>query len=229
MTEQYPTEADVESIKTWPYADPIGWFDFIKDRWTYADCGWKQDGRNYSISTAGWSGNEELICAMQSNFILWSQCWKVHRTGGHYRFEIPKRYGGSEMTKDELNRRISEKREPLILAEAAFVKVYGDEVYIDPIPSPKGAWFRVCNFENGDKPEIHPKDWHSPANAMTLLKEMQPYFNLKRFIGGWQIWWPTPGSDMPNEVVANEDLESAICEGWLLGVIEAWDKWKEHK
>jgi hypothetical protein len=53
--------------------------------------GWhelKEDDRTtYSISTAGWSGNEGIIKAMQGN-ILWSLFWVSSRRGGHYEFEV---------------------------------------------------------------------------------------------------------------------------------------------
>jgi hypothetical protein len=48
---------------------------FVRSLWKYADWSWSQEGRRFSISTAGWSGNEELIEAMQENFIFWALCW----------------------------------------------------------------------------------------------------------------------------------------------------------
>lgn len=88
----YPTDVALGRIETWPYNDPKGWFNFINDIWYLRSWGWTEgytDGRyQYHISTAGWSGNESIIRAMQQNDILWSDAWVQSRRGGHYIFEL---------------------------------------------------------------------------------------------------------------------------------------------
>ncbi len=84
--EGYPTEADLEKIRTWPANDFRGLMDFIKERWEY-EC-FNEEDRNYSLSTFGWSGNEEIIAAMQMNRIFWSMCWECSRRGGYYEFRV---------------------------------------------------------------------------------------------------------------------------------------------
>ena len=42
----------------------------------------------YYISTAGWSGNETIIRAMQKNIMMWQLNWVQSRRGGHYIFEL---------------------------------------------------------------------------------------------------------------------------------------------
>lgn len=44
----------------------------------------------YTFSTGGWSGNEDLIRAMEQNWMIWSLTWVQSRRGGHYIFEDPK-------------------------------------------------------------------------------------------------------------------------------------------
>lgn len=92
MTE-YPTDDELKRITDWPLPCTTetaqAWFDFIRDCWWQPDWGWSQDGDTLNISTGGWSGNEEIISAMQSNFIFWSLCWESHRRGGHYTFKLP--------------------------------------------------------------------------------------------------------------------------------------------
>lgn len=95
-SDGYPTDEELDRITKWE----AGWiecFAFIKSCWWAADWGWTEfDGaddfgrpqRVYMISTGGWSGNESILQAMRSNFILWSLAWKEHRRGGHYIFTL---------------------------------------------------------------------------------------------------------------------------------------------
>lgn len=93
----YPTEEALIEIENWSYNDPKGWFKFIENIWHLRSWGWSEvrkayldspDKIEYHISTAGWSGNEDIIRAMQENNILWSDTWVQTRRGGHYIFEI---------------------------------------------------------------------------------------------------------------------------------------------
>lgn len=59
----------------------------VVELWAYSDWGIKKEGREWSISTAGWSGNEDLICALQDNSLFWLLCWQQSRRGGHYVFQ----------------------------------------------------------------------------------------------------------------------------------------------
>lgn len=87
-TNGYPTKTELKKIATWSaWHDFAGWMAYIKSLWAYADWGWhetKKKPRNYRISTAGWSGNESIIVAMQKNFVMWSMHWYSSRCGGHY-------------------------------------------------------------------------------------------------------------------------------------------------
>ena len=96
----YPTDHALDRIEHWPYtADPRGWFEFIQAIWHFSSWGWKEltepsDWKEnsmvlrYYISTGGWSGNEDIIRAMQANHVLWSTTWVQTRRGGHYIFEV---------------------------------------------------------------------------------------------------------------------------------------------
>ena len=95
----YPTDNALELIAKWPYNDPKGWFKFIENIWYLKSWGWtegsykenesdKKDKYRYYISTAGWSGNESIIRAMQSNEMMWHLNWVQSRRGGHYIFEL---------------------------------------------------------------------------------------------------------------------------------------------
>jgi hypothetical protein len=94
----YPTDDALTIIEKWDWDDKKGWFDFIHDIWHLASWGWRegevadeiyQDEKKYQydISTAGWSGNETIIRAMQKNDMLWVVTWVQSRRGGHYIFQ----------------------------------------------------------------------------------------------------------------------------------------------
>lgn len=100
----YPTESALEAIEKWHWDDIPGWFKFIENLWMYREWGWKEkiephdfqeykgyEGKmvhRYYISTAGWSGNESVIRAMQNNTMMWQLNWVQSRRGGHYIFEL---------------------------------------------------------------------------------------------------------------------------------------------
>lgn len=83
----YPAESQLRLIRDWDYKDFPGLMEFIRPIWEFADVGyWQQDGVIYRISTAGWSGNEDIIGAMQENQMIWVMNWYQSRRGGHYIF-----------------------------------------------------------------------------------------------------------------------------------------------
>ena len=98
----YPTQYALDLIWFWHFSDPRGWFDFIQSIWYMRDWGWKEaeaideifEDKNITaiyVSTAGWSGNESIIKAMQKSDMLWHLTWAQSRRGGHYIFEIKDR------------------------------------------------------------------------------------------------------------------------------------------
>lgn len=95
----YPTEDALEIIEKWHWDDAKGWFKFIESIWYMRSWGWKEEDEphdwyedkivhRYYISTAGWSGNESIIRAMQNNDMMWYLNWVQSQRGGHYIFEL---------------------------------------------------------------------------------------------------------------------------------------------
>lgn len=85
----YPTETDLQTIRTWPLEN--GWREllvFVAERWTMGNWTNRKVGYWFAFSTGGWSGNEELIAALQSNEIFWLCCWQSSRRGGYWEFEV---------------------------------------------------------------------------------------------------------------------------------------------
>lgn len=99
----YPNKFSLEMISIWDYMDNDGWFKFIEEMWHMKWFGWhmavgiedkdlnrdnNSNIKHYFLSTAGWSGNESIIKAMEKNVMLWSDSWVESRRGGHYIFEV---------------------------------------------------------------------------------------------------------------------------------------------
>lgn len=95
----YPTEAALDVIELWHWTDAKGWFKFIEGLWMHRSWGWSEydepheweNGKivhRYNISTAGWSGNESIIHAMNHNEMMWVLNWVQSQRGGHHIFEL---------------------------------------------------------------------------------------------------------------------------------------------
>ena len=89
----YPEEHELVQIAAWPHDDWDGLLVYVADLWRWPEFGWHEykdrDGaRVFALSTGGWSGNEDLIAAMQENRIFWMMNWKVTRSGGHYLLRV---------------------------------------------------------------------------------------------------------------------------------------------
>lgn len=88
----YPDDTELQRIAEWPYTDFPALMEYVRERWKYAEDGyWTKDGTaTYLVSTAGWSGNESIIGALQDNQMFWIMCWYRSERGGHYKFKLPK-------------------------------------------------------------------------------------------------------------------------------------------
>jgi hypothetical protein len=99
----YPTEEALNAIEKWNLDDAHNLICFIEEMWAYKEWGFKKSwGRDrfknrvlfLELHTAGWSGNESIINALQKNkmfFMLW---WAMSKRGGHYWFEVDLRQVG---------------------------------------------------------------------------------------------------------------------------------------
>lgn len=100
----YPTEFALDKIRTWDYTEGFDkLLEFVGSLWAYRDAGYWSVEQNtphsrpahrvedvYNASTAGWSGNEDIIRALQENRIFWMSCWYQSRRGGHHIFKVQK-------------------------------------------------------------------------------------------------------------------------------------------
>lgn len=92
----YPSTSDIANIASWS-GTPRELVEFLSSIWEYNQDDWTlkvgRDGvrgkKVYRVtpSTWGWSGNEEIIGALEGSW-FWMLFWRSHRRGGHYQFEI---------------------------------------------------------------------------------------------------------------------------------------------
>ena len=98
-----PTEEQLAKIRDWHYSDFPGLMRYIEDEVWIRDMGWFQntnpmleevfdqdadDGHYWACATGGWSGNEEIIEALQENVMFWACCWCGSMKGGYHEWHV---------------------------------------------------------------------------------------------------------------------------------------------
>jgi hypothetical protein len=92
----YPTDEFLEWVKSYDVVEGSGfWFiqEVLSEWWPDGEYGVRvqrkyRGERKVHVSTWGWSGNEELIAAMQGNMMFWVLHYYAHQVGGHYTFRF---------------------------------------------------------------------------------------------------------------------------------------------
>ena len=95
-SDNYPDKKSLNEIKNWDISKKgiDGLLDLIEENTNWADRQIERSGKNvirFVYHTGGWSGNEDVIEALQSNFLFWLMAWKKSIRGGHYYFKIEKK------------------------------------------------------------------------------------------------------------------------------------------
>lgn len=90
----YPSEEDLARIHNWKIYGPRdirALLAFVQQRWEYSSYfdPIPLGEQEFQVHTGGWSGNEDLIAALEDNEIFWMVCWQATKRGGHYTFSIP--------------------------------------------------------------------------------------------------------------------------------------------
>ena len=86
MTD-YPSEDDLKRIEAWDVRDCAGLWDFLCSIWCWGDWGCSIQGGMWRLATGGWSGNEDIIGALQENKMFWLLCWQRSERGGLHWFK----------------------------------------------------------------------------------------------------------------------------------------------
>ena len=96
----YPTKDTLTVVRVWTPEDGYeNLLAYVQRAWSYPDYFVQSKTRRrqwprgpltriYHVSTGGWSGNEDLIRALQENWMFWTMCWEQSRVGGHYIFRV---------------------------------------------------------------------------------------------------------------------------------------------
>lgn len=92
----YPHDSTLARLREWDAMDFQGLAKYLTKAWHYKHYVTLSDGQNLAgdevrdgvmeISTGGWSGNEEMIDALQRNWMWWQMHWVQSRRGGHFIF-----------------------------------------------------------------------------------------------------------------------------------------------
>lgn len=94
MSGRYPSNVELEHIENWQ-GDLKSLIEFVQSIYEY-DPPKLRVGRDglrgkkcykLDLHTWGWSGNEDIVGALQKT-MFWFTFWKSSRRGGHYEFEI---------------------------------------------------------------------------------------------------------------------------------------------
>lgn len=89
MSDEYPLKDELDKVEDWD-GTAVGLIEYLKQLWWCPEWGFKLTGKRVlklELHTAGWSGNESIIYALQENW-FWPIFWQKSRRGGHYYFKI---------------------------------------------------------------------------------------------------------------------------------------------
>ena len=90
----YPSRGALTKIRNWKVRDQASleaFWAFVRRTWKPPDYFQEHEPGHWYLSTGGWSGNEDVIRALDRNYVFWSLCWQQSRRGGHYIFHIADR------------------------------------------------------------------------------------------------------------------------------------------
>lgn len=86
---RYPSELELKAIEEWDAKDLTGLVTFVEDIWS--DYGWMEvKGKNIkkvTLVTGGWSGNEDIVRALDTN-LAFRLSWEASFRGGKHIYKI---------------------------------------------------------------------------------------------------------------------------------------------
>ena len=96
MSKDYPSQDMLDRIANLSILSnpPVGmssmdeFMKMIKYAWNH-DMGkivHARDPFKLELTTGGWSGNEDIVTAIQSNYMFWGLYWQMSKRGGYHLF-----------------------------------------------------------------------------------------------------------------------------------------------
>lgn len=96
----YPSDETLGAIRNWPAMRVNDLFEFVMAAWHWSDCAsmelrpferemvHAEEGEKFlRLATGGWSGNEEIVCALNDN--VWARHqWRLSASGGLHIYEF---------------------------------------------------------------------------------------------------------------------------------------------
>lgn len=82
----YPTQEQLDKIERWK-GSYLELMAYVRQLWHLDGYGFRESDSKFHLSTGGWSGNEEIIMALERNLVFWGLFWLLSRRGGHYVFD----------------------------------------------------------------------------------------------------------------------------------------------
>ena len=91
--DNYPDEKSLKAIEKWDIIkDEVqGLLDLVEENTYTPDWSFSVKGKRilrFEYHTGGWSGNEDVISALERNPLFFALFWKKSTRGGHYYFRI---------------------------------------------------------------------------------------------------------------------------------------------
>lgn len=86
MSGRYPSEEELERVRSWSVDDVEGLFEFVREIWNWPEMA-SMEGGMLRLATGGWSGNEDIVEAMRGNWRFWVMCWQSSHRGGLHWFK----------------------------------------------------------------------------------------------------------------------------------------------
>lgn len=87
----YPDKKDLKKIREWDVVNDLpGLLQFLKSIWWQPAWGFVLTPleTELELHTGGWSGNEDIMEALQANEMFWTLFWYSSERGGHYKFHF---------------------------------------------------------------------------------------------------------------------------------------------
>ena len=89
MSDEYPSDADLNYIRNYKFEKNHSFkplLNLVQKLWHWsAFITWHI--YDVEMDTGGWSGNEDIIGALEGTD-FWLICWKESRRDGHYKFAL---------------------------------------------------------------------------------------------------------------------------------------------